>query len=719
MPPLDFGLKKRVPVILQAEASECGIACIAMIASHFGYCTDLPELRKRFSISLKGSTLEDLARLSETLGLVPRGLRLELEELPQLAKPAILHWDMNHFVVLVSAQGRRIKIIDPASGEVEIDAKDASARFTGVALELTPGLEFKRKSPPPPLRLAQIVGRVPGLRASLMQMFGLALAMEGLALTLPLLTQWTTDEVIVSGEHELLTTLGLAAITLGIVLAAISTLRTWVALYIGAHFNLQWMTNVMGHLLRLPVDFFERRHIGDVVSRFGSVSSITHTLTGASVEVVLDGLLGVGMLAMMLLYSPRLGALAIVVTVIYAFMRRLRYGAVRMASSGALVKHAKEQTFFLETIRGVRSVKLFNREYERRSAWLSLWVDAANSSLKIERLNLVFGAAWNALSAVERAGIFWLGALSVIDHRMSLGMLMAFLSYKEQFTSRVNSLIDRVVDIKLLSVSTERLADIVLAEAEEKPRDRLDNAVNDSTLKIEQVTFRYAPGERAVLSGANLTVRPGECIAIVGPSGCGKTTCLKILLGILRPGQGHVRLGDQTLDQIGLRRFREMVAVVMQDDHLFAGSILDNICFHDAHPNKEWMRECARLAGVDKEIMAMPMGYHTLVGDMGTVLSGGQKQRLLLARALYKRPSILILDEATSHLDVEAERQIGEALSRLSMTRIMIAHRPHTIAIADRVVRLRDGKLYDEPKHQALSSPSSNDTDALASKLAA
>jgi ATP-binding cassette subfamily B protein RaxB len=690
-----------------------------MVASYFGYCTDLLELRKNFGISLKGATLDDMARLGESLGLVPRGLRLEPEELAQLTVPAILHWDMSHFVVLLSVRGRRVRIIDPSFGELELEISELSTRFTGVALELTPGFEFKRKAPPPPLRLGQIIGKVPGLRTSLIQMFTLALVMEGLSLAMPLLTQWITDEVIVSGEHELMTVLGLAAIVLGMVLAAISSLRTWVALYVSAHFNLQWMTNVMGHLLRLPVEFFERRHIGDVVSRFGSVSSITHTLTGAAVEIVLDGLLGVGMLGMMLIYSPGLGTLAIAVSATYALLRWLRYGAVRMASSGALVKHAKEQTYFLETIRGVRSIKLFNREYERRASWLSLWVDATNSSLKVERLNLLFGAFWGCLSAIERAGILWLGAMSVIDHHMSLGMLMAFLSYKEQFTARVNSLIDKVVDIKLLGVSTERLADIVLTDPEEKARERTGDGITDATIKLENVTFRYGPGERAVLAGASLTIRPGECIAIVGPSGCGKTTCLKLLLGILRPAQGRVRLGRQTLEQIGLRRYRDVIGVVMQDDHLFAGSILDNICFHHAAPDQEWMRECARLAGIDDEIVAMPMGYHTLVGDMGTILSGGQKQRLLLARALYKRPQILVLDEATSHLDVDAERQIGEALSRLSITRIMIAHRPQTIAIAHRVICLRDGKLVDETKRHTIDSSAATVDSNPSPKLAA
>jgi ATP-binding cassette subfamily B protein RaxB len=698
---LNLGFRRRIPVILQTEASECGLACVCMIANYFGYKTDLNELRKEHRVSLKGATLEDIASICESLGLVARGLRLEPNELAQLAKPAILHWNLNHFVVLTATRAGKVWVIDPAHGELELDVAEVSAQFTGVALELAPGFEFQRKTPPPPLKLSHLVGRVTGLRASLFQIFMLALVLEGLAVTLPLITQWITDEVIVAGSHDLLTTLGLAAMAVGVVMAAISALRGWVALYIGSHFNLQWMANVMAHLLKLPIDYFERRHIGDVVSRFGSVGTIAHTLTGTTVEIALDGLLAIGMLGMMLLYSTLLSLVVIGIVVIYAALRWVRFKAVRAASSGALAKHAKEQTYFLETIRGVRSVKLFNKEPQRRAAWLTLWVDATNASLQIDRFNLFFTGAWGILSSIERAGVLWLGALAVIDHRLSLGMLMAFLAYKEQFSGRVNSLVDRIVEVKMLSVATERLADIVLGEPEEKPGHQSKEPLGESTLALDHVSFKYAAGERAVLSNVNLIVRPGECIAIIGPSGCGKTTCMKLLLGILAPTQGQVRFSDRPLKQLGLRRYREFVAAVMQDDHLFAGSIFDNICFHDAKPDAEWMHECSRNAGMHAEIIAMPMGYYTLVGDMGTVLSGGQKQRLLLARALYRRPKILFLDEATSHLDLENERKISDSLSRLQMTRIMIAHRPQTIAIADRVYRMHECRLIEEKSYSA------------------
>ncbi len=692
---LKFGFGSRLPVMLQTEASECGLACLAMIVSYFGHATDLSELRKQFPISLKGATLANIMEFADKFAMTSRPLKLELDELGQLQLPAILHWNMNHFVVLKSVEGTRVHLHDPATGAVRMEMKEVSEHFTGIALELAPGLSFRRKSAPPAIELKALVGRVVGLKRGLLQLLGLAIVLEAFSLVLPIMTQWITDEAVVGSNRDLLALLCLGMVAIGGASALIGALRSWIGIYISTNFNLQWMSNVMGRLLKLPVDYFERRHLGDIVSRFGAVKSIEHGLTNASIEVGLDGMLALGTFSMMLVYSPSLTVITLGAVGLYALLRCLRYDAERLAATGVIAKQAKEQTYFLETIRGVRSIKLCNKESERRTAWLNLWVDATNASLVMQRLNLLFGSGWSLIATVERAWVFWVGAAAVIDHRMSLGMLFAFLSFKEQFAGRVNRLIDSVVEFRMLSISAERLADIVLSAPEERVTAQHRPVPDDLTIQFDQVGFRYGSEDAFLLDGASLTVAPGECVAIVGPSGCGKTTFLKLMLGILKPAKGKITLGGLSIGQLGLRNFREVVATVMQDDHLFAGSIRDNICFLDAKPDQDWLEACARAACIADEINAMPMGYHTLVGDMGTVLSGGQKQRVLLARALYRRPKILVLDEATSHLDVANEAKIGEAIAALDITRIMIAHRPQTIAIAHRIVRLEGGRFVD------------------------
>jgi ATP-binding cassette subfamily B protein RaxB len=690
---------KRLPEILQTESSECGLACLAMVATFHGHATDLAEMRKKHYVSLKGITLGQLCSIAERMGFTCRALRLDLDEMGRLQTPAILHWDMNHFVVLREVSANSLRIHDPACGDLRVPMAEASRRFTGVALELSPGFDFIRKPPPPPLALSRIVGRTVGLRRTLTQMFVLALALEVLALLTPIITQWITDDAVVSGDRNLLAMLGLGLLGIGLGSVAVTAMRTWVSIYASTHFNLQWMSNVMAHLLRLPMSYFERRHMGDIVSRFGSVGTLIHTLTASAVETVLDGLLAIGTISMMFAYSPELSVVTLLAVLVYAGLRSARYGSLRMASVTQIAKHAREQSFFLETLRGVRAIKLFNRERERRNGWLSLWVEAVNADLAIQRINLIFSSGWGLLSTFERATVLWLGGVAVLDHRMSLGMLFAFLGFKEQFSGRVSALVDRVFEFKMMSVSMERLADIVTAKPEEETETREGDAdvfdLGASALVFEKVTFQYGRGETKVLDAASLRIEPGESVAIVGNSGAGKTTFVKLLLGILTPTSGAVMVGEHRLDRIGLRRFRELVGTVMQDDILLAGTILDNITFLDPHPDVAWAQECASVARINGEILAMPMGYHTLVGDMGAALSGGQKQRILLARALYAKPRILVLDEATSHLDIENERMIGQVVSSLRLTRIMIAHRPQTIAVADRVLRLEGGRFVE------------------------
>lgn len=702
---LRFKSRGKLKLISQTEASECSLACLAMIASHHGYETDLPELRRIFQISLKGVTLERLIEMADQLKLSARPLQLDLNDLELLRAPCILHWDLNHFVVLKQARAGTITILDPASGEVTLESTAVSEHFTGIALELSPNFDFKRKTPPSGIRLADVVGKIVGLKRGVMQLLGMALVLEAISLLMPIATQWITDEAIGSFDRGLLALLCIGAAGMGITHAVLTFLRSWTGMYISTTFNLQWMSNVMGHLLQLPIDFFEKRHLGDILNRFGSVHAIERVLTTAMVDAVLDGLLAIGTLMMMLLYSPQLTLVTLIAVALYCLLRWTRMNTLRLANQGVLVKQALEQTYFLETIRGVRSIKLFNKELQRKTSWLNRYVSATNASLAIQKMTLIFGAAWSVLGSVERAAVLWLGALTVMDNTMTLGMLFAFLSFKEQFTGRVNSLVDKMVDLKMLSIQADRLADIVTTAPEEDRLALSHDMPTDLTLVVDKLSFRYSPGDPPVILNANFSIGVGECVAIVGPSGEGKTTTMKILLGILKPSYGNVLLGGIPISRLGLKKYRSVIATVMQDDQLYGGSLYDNICFFDDKPDREWIETCVRMAGIHDEIVNMPMGYHTLVGDMGTVLSGGQKQRVLLARALYKRPQILFLDEATSHLDLAGESLVNAAIAGLNITRILIAHRPQTIAIADRVLRIEKGKFREERPTKTAAAP--------------
>jgi len=693
---LHFSARRRLPLFLQTEAAECGLACLAMIAARHGFDSDLATLRRRFSVSMKGATMADLVRVAGLLHLNPRAVRAEMEHLPQLELPCILHWDLNHFVVLKEVSGGRAVIHDPARGVRRLSLAEVSRHFTGIALELAPEADFRPGVEKQTVGLRQLLGRVTGLKRSLVQIFLLALALEAFVLLTPFYLQWVVDGVLVSNDRDLLVTLGIGFGLLVLIQVGAGAIRSWAVLHLSATLNLQLLGNFFAHLMRLPVSWFDRRHTGDVMSRFGAVQQIQKTMTTSFVEAVLDGLLVVVTLAMMLVYSGTLTTIAAAGVAAYALLRRAFFRPLREATEEAIVFDAKRSTHFLESLRGVQSIKLFNRQADRQARFMNLVVDAMNADIATRRLDLMFVVLHNLVFGLERVAVIWIGALLVLEHRFSVGMLFAFLAYREQFAQRVSALIDKAVEIKMLRLQGERLADIVLAEPEPVVDAPARLGQETPTLQLVDIGFAYSAAEAPVLRKLNLRIEPGDSVAIVGPSGCGKTTLLKCMLGILAPQAGQIRIGGVDLQQIVLRAWRDMIGTVMQEDQLFAGSIIDNITFFDADADTKWAEQCARVAAIADEIEAMPMGWHTLVGDMGTSLSGGQRQRILLARALYKRPKFLFLDEATSALDVEREREVNAAIRQLAITRVIVAHRPETIASAGRVIVLQDGRVAQD-----------------------
>ncbi len=687
---LQFSWRRRLPMLHQTEAAECGLACLAMISGFHGQHLELPALRQRFSLSLKGATLARLIELADALGMAGRPLRLELDELDQLAPPCILHWNLNHFVVLRGARGRRVHIHDPAVGERTLDLAEVSKHFTGIALELTPTPRFERKKPEPPLALRKLLGRIRGLPVALGQVLVLALVLEVFALIAPLFVQTVLDQVVSGGDHSLLTLLGIGFVLLTVLQVGVAALRGWVVTWLGTTLNLAWAGNVFGHLLKLPEDYFAKRHLGDITSRFQATGVIQNTLTTRAVETVLDGLMTVLTLGMMLLYSRMLALVTLLAFALYAGLRVLSYRVFREANLSAIVAAAHQQSQFLESVRGAQTIRLYHRAAQHTGRYLNAATETANRNLEVQRYGLLFGSLNGLIFGIERIAVVWIGAGAILDGQFSAGMLMAFVAYSDQFSGRGAALINYLVELKLLRLQGERLADIVLHAPEPHVETGYVGPQPEPSIHLRNVSYRYAPGEPWVLRHLDLAIAAGESVAIVGPSGCGKSTLGKILLGLLDAEEGSMHIGGVDLRRLGKARYRSMLGAVMQDDTLFAGSIADNIAFFDPEATAVRIEAAARLAGIHDDIAAMPMGYHSLVGDMGSSLSGGQRQRVLLARALYRRPRILLLDEATSHLDVACERAVNAAIARLRITRIVIAHRPETIASAERVIELRD-----------------------------
>lgn len=687
---------RRSRVVLQAEASECGLACLVMVADHHGYRLTLQELRRRFPVSLTGTSLKTLVAIADAIGFSSRPVRCDLDDLAKLTLPAILHWDLDHYVVATKATKKRLTIMDPARGQRVLLLEEASKHFTGVAVELTAAPHFEKRETVERVRIGDLWGRLSGLTPILVQLFLLAFLLQGLGLIAPLSSQLVVDEVISKGDRSLLNAILFGFGALAIIQIAIEAVRALLMLNAGQRLSIQLSGNLLKHLLRLPTDFFERRHIGDIISRFSSLSPIQTFLTGGVISVVLDGVMIIPVAIMMFLYSPMLSALVIVnVTVIFVF-RAITFPISRQFAEEQLALSARTESAFLETVRGVRAIKIAGRETERHALWQNAFADQLNNAYRQSVFGLWGGAGLGFAQAAQGLLMLYFGAIQVMDGVLTLGMYFAFQSYAAQFAGRANGLVGAFFTFRMIGLHLERLADIIHAD--------LELGIDTTSVltkpilghvSVEDVSFRYSPHDPWVLRNINFTINAGESVAIIGPSGGGKTTLLKILMGLYPPTGGEVKVDHRHLATLSLRGFRERLGVVMQDDQLLSGTIADNVAFFDAQIDMDRVEAACRTACIDEEIQAKPMGYHSLIGDMGSILSGGQKQRVLLARALYKQPAMLVMDEGTANLDPELELAIMRNLSALRLTRIMVAHREGVVASADRILRIEQGGVTE------------------------
>lgn len=496
---LQFGWSRRLPMLLQTETAECGLACLAMIANYHGHDMDLAGMRRRFATSLKGMTLARLMEMAGKLGFVCRPLKLDLDELTRLRTPCVLHWDLNHFVVLKRITRRGIIVHDPACGIRNLSIREVSDHFTGVALELSPAADFTPVRERQTVSLRALTGKVHGLASALVQILVLALALEVFALAAPFYLQWVLDQVLVSADRDLLTLLGLGFGALAILSALVTAARSWAITWLGTTLNVQWAGNLFGHLMRLPLDWFEKRHVGDVVSRFGSIQTIQKTLTTQFIDSLLDGLMSLVTLAVMAFYSMWLTLLVLGLFLAYGLARWLWFGPLRRASEDQIIYVARQQSELLESIRGAMPVKLANKQDERLARYINAAVAATNRDIGIQRLTIAFALGNQLMFGLGRVALIWIAAVLVLGNEFSAGMLVAFIAYADQFTSRAVGLIDKWIDFRMLKLHAERVADITLVTPEPRTDIAWAGPVPEASMELRNVSFRYAESEPWIL----------------------------------------------------------------------------------------------------------------------------------------------------------------------------------------------------------------------------
>lgn len=673
----------------QTESSECGLACLAMICGYYGKTVDLIMLRRQFNLSSRGTALGGLTAIAGQLGFSTRALSLELDELGALKLPCILHWEFNHFVVLVRVKGHSAVLHDPARGRRVVSLKELSRGFTGVALEVWPDSAFTADSARHRIHLRTLIGSVHGIKKALGKIFCLSLVLETINLVIPIGTQLVMDHAIPAGDRGLLTLICVGLMLFILLRATLGMLRAWSGLVMSTLINVQWQSGLFTHLLRLPLAYFERRKLGDIQSRFGSLDTLRSTFTTSIVGAIMDGIMVIGVMVMMVLYGGWLTWVVLAFTALYVLVRLLTYGYYRQLSEETLVKSARAGSYFMETLYGIATVKMQGMAERRIAHWLNLEIDTINTGIRVTKMDMLFGGINTFLAACDQLVILWLGISMVIDNQMTIGMFVAFGAFRGQFSDRVGSLTEFLLQLRMMSLHNERVADIALHPRENRKPDRTcTGEMQPAELSTHALSYRYDSQSPVVFEDLNINVGPGESVAIVGPSGAGKTTLMKVLCGLFSPESGRVEVNGTDIRQLGINNYHKMIACVMQDDKLFSGSIRENICGFTDEVDMVWMVDCARASYLHEVIVRMPMGYETLIGELGEGLSGGQRQRLFIARAIYKKPAILFLDEATSALDKESEARVNQAIKALRITRVIIAHRESTISSVDRIICL-------------------------------
>ncbi|WP_131794011.1 peptidase domain-containing ABC transporter [Fluoribacter gormanii] len=690
---ISFNLLQRknnkLPVIKQAQHSECGHTCVAMVSNYHGHSIDLFSLREIEEPSMNGSTMLDIVKLLEKLKFNTRALRVDVTELKHVQCPAILHWNMNHFVVLKSINNKYAIIHDPASGRRKITLSELSNSFTGIVLETEKSTDFSVINAKQKLGIIDLFKSIQGLKNNLIVLLFLSLTIEVFILINPLFLQYITDNVTNTNSLNNLYVIAVGFIILTLCHTFTEYMRSNFVVFLTNSMSEYFSSGVMNHLLRIPFEYFERRHKGDILSRFLSIHEIQSKITTDSINTLLDGIVIVLAITIMSFYSIQLTAMVLLALTLFLILRIFSYRHHKNQTEISVGEHANVSSKFLEILHSIMPMKLYSKEPLMYRDWKNYFIKAMNADIRIARANVLYSTVNIFLFNIEHILVVAVGAMLVIHNQFSVGMLVAFLAYRQTLVNKSSSFIHKIFDYKLVSVQLDRVSDILLQPVEIEERiNTIDKEIQGS-IKVQNLEYKYSGNQNLILDKIDFYINQGEKVAITGPSGIGKTTLLKLMLGLITPTKGKIIIDDVFLEVWGVKKYRGACASVMQDDTLISGSILDNITFMDTRIDIDRVYEVAKIAQIHEDILNMPMNYETLIGDMGSSLSGGQKQRILIARALYKNPKILFLDEATSHLDVDTEIKINNALKKLNITQVIIAHREESIRMADRIIELR------------------------------
>ncbi len=693
-----FGARNSLPMMFQSEVAECGLACLAMLSSYYGRYSDLRSLRERLCLPARGASVKQLLRAGERLDLQGRPLKLGLEDIGRLTLPAVLHWDTDHFVVLRRVNRRSIVIHDPAVGIRKYSLAELDCHFTGIAIEFSPAVTFTKEAAAKEYSVRQLFSVTPSFRSAFYQVFVLSLLLQLLSLIFPLYLQLVIDQGLSKGDRDIILLVALLFSLVILAKASVSYFRGVVLLQFSSQLGFQLVSNTFAHLLRLPLPYFERREMGDIVSRFSSIDNIKQLVTQEMITVIVDGVFSILTFFLLFLYSPLLAFVALFFVLVLTSIRILTIPIERTCRQEVLQTGAKQQTRFMENVRCIAVTKNYGIEADRLSEWQNYYAYFVNAGYRLGHLQLRVGSLHNLLFGLDHVATIYLGSAAIFGGQLTIGQLMSFVFLKQHFAGSIAAMLPKIAEIRLLRLELDRVSDITFAEAEPdyQVSSLLDRKLRGA-IATNKLGFSYMPEQSKLFQGLCLAIEPGEFLAVSGNSGCGKSTLLKLLLGLCSPTQGKIAIDGLSISEIGVQNYRSQVAAVLHGDSLLAGSLAYNVNLGRGSFDLERLESACRETLILDDIRSLPMGFNTQVGEMGVALSAGQIQRILLARALYRSPRLVILDEALSHLDTEAARQIISNIRRQQITLVLVSHNSDIVELADYSLQLsRSGHTLRE-----------------------
>ncbi len=699
---LAFTRRRTIPHVQQTTSSDCGAACLTMVLGFYGKHLRLDDVRKVTGFGRDGADALALVNAGRVFGLRGRGVKIdEIDDLRFLDRGAILHWQFNHFVVFDRLRAGGAELVDPAVGRRWVSREELERSFTGVALAFESGEDFQPEEGKP-----RNVGRY--LRLFLDQSGALRriLVTSGLvqlfALAVPLLLGLLVDRVIPRGDLHLLTVLGIGMATLVAFHFLSSLLRSYLLLYLRTRLDARMTLDFLDHLVDLPYAFFQQRSAGDLIMRMSSNATVREILTSGALSAVLDGTLVTLYLVLLFIASWQMGLLVLALGAARVGLFLLTRHRQRELMSRSLQAESRSQSFQVNLLAGIETLKAAGAEHRAVDQWSHLFVDVLNVSLDRGRLTGIVDAALAALANGSPLLILVFGAIQVLQGDLSLGTMLALNALAAGFLTPLSQLVQTAFQLQLLGSYLDRIDD-VLETPREQDRSKTSPAGRlKGNIRLDGVSFRYGPLASYAVQDVSIEIPAGRFVALVGPSGAGKSTLASLLVGLYTPSEGRILFDGRDLTELDLRTVRSQVGIVPQHPYLFGSSIRGNIALSDPSLPLARVVEAAQRAHIHEDVLAMPMGYETLLADGGASLSGGQRQRMALARALVHRPAILLLDEATSALDTVTEVKIQAELTALRSTRIVIAHRLSTVRDADLILVMDQGKVVEQGRHEEL-----------------